>query len=386
MLHDASRCNDDSARTSTDTGSPRPLSVFAAEAAARPTARRATAARTSGGRRATSAPAPSPRRPRRRARARCPSRTARRRSCSLTPDGESPRATGRRGSETAGGRRVPRFGHDPDAMPRSCLRIGHHGPRARSTERSRPLRSRRWRVDDRGWPLSWAFRARHARGRYRPSDRAAGRNATELRNGATGPVVRIRVRREPVPRSKVPVGHKHSARPVVTRNEPPDVPVEVPARRDEHVVHAFLDAVPVDPNVLPIAVVPISVDPNPARTVEHRIIVRHDPRRRRRFRAGGDGLGLLHDDDRLAFVLRRRPRFRFDDRVRGRLRRLDPVTDTAIPIVRHVVLNTGLARRIAGSRRPPSLFRVVRESRPGPSDPSKNDPRNKAAHHHKAVP
>ena len=160
---------------------------------------------------------------------------------------------------------------------------------------------------------------RHAGGAGRTRCRSgagngwAPRSAPGHRDPSAAAVVRVRVGREPVPRPVVAEAHERTARSVVARDEPPNIPIEVPARLNEHVVDPHLDTVPVDPCVLSVAVVPIPMNPNPSRTVPDLLGARRDPRRRWRSRRGGDGLRLLHHDEDLPVDFRGRSRFRFHD-------------------------------------------------------------------------
>jgi len=112
-----------------------------------------------------------------------------------------------------------------------------------------------------------------------------------------------------MPRPVVPEADVRAARSVVAGDEPPDVPIEIPARMDEHVIDSHLDAVPIDPGVLSAAVVPIPMDPNPGRTVPDLRVAGRDHRRWGRLCRGGDGLWFLHHDDGLLLDLRGRSRF-----------------------------------------------------------------------------
>jgi len=67
------------------------------------------------------------------------------------------------------------------------------------------------------------------------------------------------------------------------------------------------DAVAVDPNVFTVAVVPIPVDPNPARADRNLLLGRDDLGRRWGVQCGSDGLGLLDDDHGVPVNLRRLP-------------------------------------------------------------------------------
>lgn len=83
----------------------------------------------------------------------------------------------------------------------------------------------------------------------------------------------------------------------------------------EDIVDAFDDAVTIDPKVLAVDVVPISVDPNPAWTDRNLLLGQHDLRGRRGQLRGSDGLGLLNDDDGLPVDLLRRPLLGLDNHI-----------------------------------------------------------------------
>lgn len=146
-----------------------------------------------------------------------------------------------------------------------------------------------------------------------------------------------------MPRSVVTKSDVRAARPVVARDEPPDVPVEVPARMDEHVVHADLDAVPFDPGVVSVAIVPIPMHPNPTWALLRLLVARSDLRRRRRLCRGGDGRWLRHHEHCLSLELGRRSRFGFQYRVSRGLDRIHRAADSAVAIVSHVELVARLA-------------------------------------------
>jgi hypothetical protein len=103
----------------------------------------------------------------------------------------------------------------------------------------------------------------------------------------------------------------------------------------EDVVHAHHDAVTVHPKVLPVAVVPVSVDPNTARAGRNLLLDDDDLRRWRGLRRGGDGLWLLDDDDGFTVDLFRRALLGFDDHVVGRVGWLGGLALSNIAIVRH---------------------------------------------------
>jgi hypothetical protein len=86
----------------------------------------------------------------------------------------------------------------------------------------------------------------------------------------------------------------------------------------EDIVHPLHDAVTVHPNVLAVAVVPIPVDPNPARAGRNLLRDHHGLWRRRGLQRCGGRDGLLDDDHRLAIDLLRRAFLGFDDHVGNR--------------------------------------------------------------------
>jgi hypothetical protein len=85
---------------------------------------------------------------------------------------------------------------------------------------------------------------------------------------------------------------------------------------DEHVVDPLDNAMAVHPEIAPIAVGPIAIDPDAARA-DWSWLLDHDGRgRRRRLLLGGGGWrGLLDHDDRLTLDLLRLAIVGFDDRV-----------------------------------------------------------------------
>jgi hypothetical protein len=85
---------------------------------------------------------------------------------------------------------------------------------------------------------------------------------------------------------------------------------------DENVVDPLDDAMAVHPEIAPIAVVPIAIDPDAARA-DWSLLLDHDGRRRRRrlLLRGGGWRGLLNHDDRLTLDLLRLALLGFDDRV-----------------------------------------------------------------------
>jgi hypothetical protein len=74
---------------------------------------------------------------------------------------------------------------------------------------------------------------------------------------------------------------------------------------DKDIVDELRDAATVDPNVFAVAVVPIPVDPNPARADRNLLLGHDDLRRRWGVHCGSDGLGLLDDDHGVPVNLRR---------------------------------------------------------------------------------
>jgi len=203
-------------------------------------------------------------------------------------------------------------------------------------------------MDDRGGMLRYTGDAGHARRRCGTGNRGAHRSAPGHWDRSTAAVVRTRVGREPMPWSVVPKAYVRVAWSVVAGDEPPDVPIEVPTRMNEHIVDSHLDAVPIDPSVLSVAVVPVPMDPNPGRAVLDLLVARRDPRRRRRLHRGGDGLWFLHHDDGLPLDFRGRARFRFYDHVARRFRRIHCTADSAVAVMGNVELVVGLARSVAG--------------------------------------
>ena len=161
------------------------------------------------------------------------------------------------------------------------------------------------------------------------------------RNRVARAVVRMKVRRVPVPGTKVTKADVHTVGSVVPRHEPPNVRVVVPARMHEDIVHTLDDAVPVHPEVLTIAVGPVPVDPNSFGTTQNGLLHHDGPRRWWRCLRSGDGLRLLHDDHRLAVDLLGRPGFGLDDHVRRRVVRLARLRFTQVAIVRDIELIAG---------------------------------------------
>lgn len=146
--------------------------------------------------------------------------------------------------------------------------------------------------------------------------RAAGHGSMD-RDGMPGSVIRMMMRREPMPGPMIAEPHVHAEGSIVPRHEPPDAGVEVPTRLNENVVHPFDDAVAVDPHVVAIAVGPVAVHPDSAGAL-HLGLYDHDSLRSgRRVLGGGDRRGLLDDDDGLSIHRLGGPVLGFDDDVRG---------------------------------------------------------------------
>jgi len=104
---------------------------------------------------------------------------------------------------------------------------------------------------------------------------------------------------------------------------------------NEHVVHALDYAVTVNPDVLTVAVGPVPVDPDAARTTEPGLLDRDHAGWRRRDISGGDRLGLLHDDHGLAVDLSSCALLGFDHHVCGWLR-------GRLPLVRRCLVPAGV--------------------------------------------
>jgi hypothetical protein len=148
----------------------------------------------------------------------------------------------------------------------------------------------------------------------------------------------VEVWREPVPRTVVSEAYVHATRPVVTGHEPPNVGVEVPARLDENVVHTLNDAVSIHPDVVTVAVTPISVHPNASGAQVDRLFDDYSAWRGRRLRGRGDRLGLLNDDDRLPVDLLCLPVFFLDHYIGARVERRSRLALPCISIVADVEL------------------------------------------------
>jgi hypothetical protein len=102
----------------------------------------------------------------------------------------------------------------------------------------------------------------------------------------------------------------------------------------EDVVDPFHYAVTVYPEVLAVAVVPIPIDPHPARADRNLLPGNDDLGWRWSLPGGSDGLRLLDDDHRLAVDLLRRAFLGFDDHVGRRSLRFTVLAK--VTVVRHV--------------------------------------------------
>jgi hypothetical protein len=99
------------------------------------------------------------------------------------------------------------------------------------------------------------------------------------------------------------------------------------------ILDALHDAVAVDPNVFTVAVVPIPVDPNPARADWNLLLDHNDLWRRWGLLRGSDGFGLLDDDHGLPIDLLGRTFVGFDDHIVCRSGRL-----ASLPLSRVVAI------------------------------------------------
>ena len=156
-------------------------------------------------------------------------------------------------------------------------------------------------------------------------------------------VVRMAIRGEPMPRAIVAEAYVDAPRSIVTGNEPPDVRIEVPTRLYENVVHALDDTMAVDPDVVAIAIRPITIDPDRARTLYLGLHDHHRLRSRRRLLGRCHRIGLLNDDHGFALDLLGRPIFCFDDYVRRCVVGCGGLTFTLIAVMRHVQFVAGRA-------------------------------------------
>jgi hypothetical protein len=152
----------------------------------------------------------------------------------------------------------------------------------------------------------------------------------------TRAVVRVIIRWIPMPGSVVPEANVNPPGSIVAGHEPPNVRVKVPSRLYEDVVHAFDDAVPVNPDVVAVAVGPIAVNPNRPRTLDLGLDDHDGLRSRRRVFGCRDGLGLLNDDHRLAFDLLRGAVLGFDHHVRCRVGRCAGLPFSLVAVVRNI--------------------------------------------------
>jgi hypothetical protein len=170
--------------------------------------------------------------------------------------------------------------------------------------------------------------------RPRVNARRSSRHAPVHRDGMAPPVVRVVVRRIPLPRSVIPEAHIDAARSIVARHKPPDARVEIPARLNEHVVHTLHDAVPVHPDVLTVAICPVPVDPDRPRTSD--LGLHDDDRLRggRRVLRRCNRFRLLNDDHRLATDLLRRALLGFDHHVGRRVGRRAGLTFALVAVMR----------------------------------------------------
>jgi len=101
----------------------------------------------------------------------------------------------------------------------------------------------------------------------------------------------------------------------------------------EDIVDPFHYAVTIYPEVLAVAVVPIPIDPNPARADRNLLPGNDHLGWRWSLPGSGDGLGLLDDDHRLAVDLLRRAFLGFDDHVGGRSLHFAPLPFSSVAIV-----------------------------------------------------
>jgi hypothetical protein len=104
----------------------------------------------------------------------------------------------------------------------------------------------------------------------------------------------------------------------------------------EDVVDPFHYAVTIYPEVLAVDVVPIPIDPNPARADRNLLPGNDHLGWRWSLPRGSDGLGLLDDYHRLAVDLLRRAFLGFDDHVARRSFRFGSLSLSKVTVVRHV--------------------------------------------------
>jgi hypothetical protein len=157
------------------------------------------------------------------------------------------------------------------------------------------------------------------------------------------------VRRVPIPRSVIAKADIHAAGPIVAGYEPPGVCVEIPSRMHEHVVDLHCGAVPIHPEILPVAVVPISVHPDPTGARWDLLFDHDDLRRRRGLGARGDRLGFLDDHYGFSVDLLCHTALSLDDDVLRGIGCFAGGCSAAIAIVGHVEL-VGRSRRAVSAR------------------------------------
>lgn len=157
----------------------------------------------------------------------------------------------------------------------------------------------------------------------------------------TRAVVRMIIRRIPVPGPIVPEANVDTPRSIVAGHEPPNVCVKVPSRLHEDIVHAFNDAVPVHPYVVAVAVGPIAVDPNRPGTLNFGLDDHDGLRSRRRMLGRRNGLGLLNDDHRVTVDHLRGAVLGLDDHVRRAVGRGAGLPFSLVAVVRNIELMAG---------------------------------------------
>jgi hypothetical protein len=101
----------------------------------------------------------------------------------------------------------------------------------------------------------------------------------------------------------------------------------------ENVVHALDDAVAIHPEVLPVAVVPIPVDPDRPGTLRDGLLDHDGLWRRWRLFGSRDRFGFLHYDHGLAIDLLGLAFLGLNDHVGGEIRRLARLTFSSVAIV-----------------------------------------------------
>jgi len=144
-----------------------------------------------------------------------------------------------------------------------------------------------------------------------------------------------------MPGPVVPEANVDTPRSVVAGHKPPNACVIVPSRLHEDIVHAFDDAVPVNPDVVSVAVGPIAVDPNRPWTLNFGLDDHNGLRSRRRLLGCSHGLGLLNDDHRVAVDHLRGAVLGFDDHVRRVVGRCAGLTLLLVAVVRHIEARFG---------------------------------------------